>query len=256
MAAAAGTVKKVALELGGKNPNIVFADADLDVALDFALTAVFLHSGQVCSAGARLVVQEEIHDEFVDRLVARAEQIRLGGPFDDKAETGPLTSAAHRDKVEAYVARGHRRGRRAPHRRRASRGPRAGRRLLLPADDPRRLHQRDVGDPGRVVRTGAHRRDLHRRGRRRTDRQRQHLRTGRRGLDPGRRQGPARRRPAADGHGLDQRLPPVRAAGGVGRLQAVRLRPRARRGRAGGVPRDQARLAQHPPGRAAVVRAA
>lgn len=105
-AAAAATVKKVALELGGKNPNIVFADADLDVALDYALTAVFLHSGQVCSAGARLLVEESVHDGFVDALVARAREIRLGGPFDDKAETGPLTSAAHREKVEAYVARG------------------------------------------------------------------------------------------------------------------------------------------------------
>lgn len=106
MAAAAGTVKKVALELGGKNPNIVFADADLEVALDFALTAVFLHSGQVCSAGARLLVEESVHDTFVDALVDRAGRIRLGGPFDEKAETGPLTSAAHRDKVEAYVAAG------------------------------------------------------------------------------------------------------------------------------------------------------
>jgi betaine-aldehyde dehydrogenase len=106
MAAASGTVKKVALELGGKNPNVVFADADLEVALDFALTAVFLHSGQVCSAGARLVVEESIHDEFVDEIVERASRIRLGGPFDDKAETGPLTSAQHRDKVEAYVAAG------------------------------------------------------------------------------------------------------------------------------------------------------
>lgn len=105
-AAAAGTVKKVALELGGKNPNIVFADADLEVALDYALTAVFLHSGQVCSAGARLLVEESIHDRFVDALVERAGRIRLGGPFDEKAETGPLTSAAHRDKVEAYVAAG------------------------------------------------------------------------------------------------------------------------------------------------------
>jgi betaine-aldehyde dehydrogenase len=106
MAAAAATVKKVALELGGKNPNIVFADADLEVALDYALTAVFLHSGQVCSAGARLLVQEEIHDEFVDRLVERARAIRLGGPRDEKAESGPLISAAHREKVAAYVAAG------------------------------------------------------------------------------------------------------------------------------------------------------
>jgi len=106
MATAATTVKKVALELGGKNPNIVFADADLEVALDYALTAVFLHSGQVCSAGARLLVEESIHDEFVDALVGRAGSIRLGGPLDPKAETGALISAGHRDKVAAYVATG------------------------------------------------------------------------------------------------------------------------------------------------------
>src|SRR4051812_23949601 len=106
MASAAATVKKVALELGGKNPNIVFADADLETAVDFALTAVFLHSGQVCSAGARLVVEESVHDEFVDEVVRRAERIRLGGPFDEDTETGPLISAQHRAKVEEYVDRG------------------------------------------------------------------------------------------------------------------------------------------------------
>ncbi|MFF3614274.1 aldehyde dehydrogenase family protein [Streptomyces sp. NPDC002580] len=106
MAAAAGTVKKVALELGGKNPNIVFADADFETAVDMALTAVFLHSGQVCSAGARLLVEDGLHDRFVDELVHRASEIRLGGPFDERAQTGPLISAAHRAKVEAYVAQG------------------------------------------------------------------------------------------------------------------------------------------------------
>ncbi|MEV4946459.1 aldehyde dehydrogenase family protein [Streptomyces sp. NPDC053755] len=106
MAAAAGTVKKVALELGGKNPNIVFADADFEAAVDMALTAVFLHSGQVCSAGARLLVEDSLHDRFVDELVRRAREIRLGGPFDERAQTGPLISAAHRDKVAAYVERG------------------------------------------------------------------------------------------------------------------------------------------------------
>ncbi|XVX19422.1 aldehyde dehydrogenase family protein [Actinomycetota bacterium] len=103
MAAASGTVKRVALELGGKNPNVLFADADLPAAIDNALTAIFLDSGQVCSAGARLVVEESIHDEVVDELVRRAEQIRMGGPFDEDAETGPLISEAHRDKVAAYV---------------------------------------------------------------------------------------------------------------------------------------------------------
>ncbi|KOG87411.1 betaine-aldehyde dehydrogenase, partial [Streptomyces varsoviensis] len=106
MAAAAPTVKKVALELGGKNPNIVFADAEFDTAVDYALMAVFLHSGQVCSAGARLLVEDSLHDAFVDEVVRRAREIRLGGPFDEHARTGPLISAAHRDKVEAYVAAG------------------------------------------------------------------------------------------------------------------------------------------------------
>ncbi|MFC0865923.1 aldehyde dehydrogenase family protein [Sphaerimonospora cavernae] len=106
MAAAAATVKRVALELGGKNPNIVFADADVETAVDFALTAVFLHSGQVCSAGARLLVEDSLHDAFVDEVVRRAELIRLGGPFDPEAQTGPLISAAHLAKVEEYVAAG------------------------------------------------------------------------------------------------------------------------------------------------------
>ncbi|MBL0884789.1 aldehyde dehydrogenase family protein [Myceligenerans indicum] len=105
---AAATVKKVALELGGKNPNVVFADVaatdeSFDAAVDNALNAAFVHSGQVCSAGARLVVEESVHDRFVDELVRRAERIRLGGPDDPEAETGPLISAAHRDKVTAYV---------------------------------------------------------------------------------------------------------------------------------------------------------
>ena len=105
-AAASTTVKKVALELGGKNPNVIFADADFDAAVDNALNGAFVHSGQVCSAGARLVVEESVADRFVDALVERAKQIRLGGPFDDAAETGPLISAAHRDKVHAYIEKG------------------------------------------------------------------------------------------------------------------------------------------------------
>ncbi|CAN5617071.1 aldehyde dehydrogenase family protein [soil metagenome] len=103
MSSAAATVKRVALELGGKNPNVVFADADVSAAIDNALTAIFLDSGQVCSAGSRLIVEDSIHDQVVDALVARAGDIRLGGPFDEQAETGPLINDAHRDKVHAYV---------------------------------------------------------------------------------------------------------------------------------------------------------
>jgi betaine-aldehyde dehydrogenase len=105
-AAAAPTVKKVALELGGKNPNVVFADADFDAAVDNALNAGFLDSGLVCSAGTRLIIQDSIKEKFVDELVRRAEGIVLGGPFDENAESGPLISEAHRAKVTDYVRRG------------------------------------------------------------------------------------------------------------------------------------------------------
>ena len=101
MAAAAPTVKRVALELGGKNPNVVFADADFGTAAwTFALTAVFLHSGQVCSAGARLIVEQSCTIGSSTSWSQRAARIRLGGHSTTEAETGPLISAAHRDKVD------------------------------------------------------------------------------------------------------------------------------------------------------------
>ena len=102
--AAAGTVKRVSLELGGKNPNVVFADTDLDVVVDHALTGAFLHAGQVCSAGARLIVQDEVYDEVVAGVAAGAERIRLGNGLEASSESGPMVSAAHRAKTEVYVA--------------------------------------------------------------------------------------------------------------------------------------------------------
>ena len=103
MANASETVKKIALELGGKNPNIIFADSNLDAAIDNALTAVFLHSGQVCSAGTRLLVERSIHDKVAAEVARRADAIVLGGSHDEKAETGALISAGHRDKIEQFV---------------------------------------------------------------------------------------------------------------------------------------------------------
>ncbi|WP_326689138.1 aldehyde dehydrogenase family protein [Streptomyces sp. NBC_01795] len=103
MESVAPGVKNLALELGGKNPNVVFDDADFAAALDYALDAAFLHSGQVCSAGSRLLVQEGIHDEFVAGLGARAAAIRLGSGLEPLTESGPLSSAEHRAKVESYL---------------------------------------------------------------------------------------------------------------------------------------------------------
>ncbi|MFT5871902.1 MAG: betaine-aldehyde dehydrogenase [Clostridium sp.] len=108
--AASNNVKKMALELGGKNPNIVFADADFDTAVDQALNAVFYHAGQVCSAGARLLVEDSIHDDFVEALVKRAKRIKLGNGFDESTQSGPLISQEHRAKVEAYVETGKKEG--------------------------------------------------------------------------------------------------------------------------------------------------
>jgi betaine-aldehyde dehydrogenase len=104
MAAAAHGVRRVALELGGKNPNIVFADTDFETVVDNALTAAFLHSGQVCSAGSRLIVQDSLYDALVASLAERADRIRLGSGLDPDTECGPLVSAAHREKVERYIA--------------------------------------------------------------------------------------------------------------------------------------------------------
>jgi betaine-aldehyde dehydrogenase len=104
MAAAARGVRRVALELGGKNPNIVFADTDFETVVDNALTAAFLHSGQVCSAGARLIVQDSLYDSLVAELAVRADRIRLGNGLSPETECGPLVSAAQRAKVERYIA--------------------------------------------------------------------------------------------------------------------------------------------------------
>ncbi len=103
MQAASGNMKRVAFELGGKNPNIVFADAEFDLAVDYALNAVYFHAGQVCSAGARLLVEDSIHDKFVEAVKARAAKIKLGEAFDPSTECGPLISEEHRAKVEHYV---------------------------------------------------------------------------------------------------------------------------------------------------------
>lgn len=112
---AAQHISRVALELGGKNPHIVFADvrkgpsrrgSSWDSAIDAVITGVFLHSGQVCSSGTRLIVEREIADDFVAALKVRAEEIRFGDGMDPASQTGPLVSSAHREKVERYVALG------------------------------------------------------------------------------------------------------------------------------------------------------
>ena len=106
MQAASNNVKKLVLELGGKNPNIIFADADIETAVDQALNGVFSNAGQICSAASRLILQEEIHDAFLQALVQRVKKIKLGSGLDKDTRMGPLISAEHLNKIEKTVARG------------------------------------------------------------------------------------------------------------------------------------------------------
>jgi len=108
---AADTIKRMSIELGGKNPNIVFADADFEAAVDGALFGAFANQGEVCSAGSRLLVERSIYDRMLNALVEKTERIRLGDPLDRETKMGPLVTREHRDKVLEYIGIGRKEGR-------------------------------------------------------------------------------------------------------------------------------------------------
>jgi aldehyde dehydrogenase (NAD+) len=107
---AADTLKRVTCELGGKSPNVVFADADMDKAVQGAFHAIYFHGGQCCTAGSRLFVEEKIRKEFVERLAAKAKQRKLGDPLDETSEQGPQVSQEQLDKIMGYVELGQKQG--------------------------------------------------------------------------------------------------------------------------------------------------
>ncbi|MFS8978814.1 aldehyde dehydrogenase family protein [Cupriavidus necator] len=115
MKAATGNFKRIGLELGGKNPNIVFADADLDVAVDYALNAAFFHAGQVCSAGSRLMIEDSIYDAFISRLAERLPRIVIGNGFHAETQMGPVQSAQQHEKILGMVQAGIAEGARLVH---------------------------------------------------------------------------------------------------------------------------------------------
>ena len=116
-AAAQSNLKRVSLELGGKSPNVVFADADLDAAIEGAYFGLFFNQGQCCCAGSRLFVQEKVYDEFVDKMTAKAKGRKVGDPFDTDTEQGPQVIAGavrprdglHRRRQEGRREDAHRR---------------------------------------------------------------------------------------------------------------------------------------------------
>jgi len=109
-ACAKSNMKKLSLELGGKSPNIVFADADLDTAVRGTFAGIFFNQGQVCCAGSRLFIEEAAHDAFMEKLVARTQGIKQGDPLDPKTTMGPQVSKEQMDKVVSYLEIGKKEG--------------------------------------------------------------------------------------------------------------------------------------------------
>ena len=139
---AADKLMAVSLELGGKSPTIVFADADLDLAVAGVMFGVFSSTGQSCIAGSRLFVERSIYDAFVAKLVAATERLRVGHPFEAATQVAPLIRPKHRDEVEGHVARAREDGGTDPDRRRAPRRRRLQGRHVLPADHHCRARER------------------------------------------------------------------------------------------------------------------
>ncbi|MBZ6488812.1 aldehyde dehydrogenase family protein [Priestia aryabhattai] len=110
MRQAAENVTKVSLELGGKSPNIIFADADFETAVDYALFGIFAGSGQICAAGSRILVEESIAERFIERFAERAQKIKVGNGMDQESEMGPLVSEEHMKKVLKYIEIGKQEG--------------------------------------------------------------------------------------------------------------------------------------------------
>jgi len=110
MALASKGIKKLTLELGGKSPNIVFADCDMEAALGGALSSIFMNQGQMCTAGSRLLVEDKIYQEFVEKLVARAQNLKIGPADNFETEFGPLVSIEHRNIVLKFIEKGKQEG--------------------------------------------------------------------------------------------------------------------------------------------------
>jgi len=110
MREAAETLKRVTLELGGKSPNVVLEDADLEAAARGALAGIFYNQGECCSAGSRLIVAESVHDELLLKVLQKLGRWTPGDPMDEKTRLGPLISAEHREKVSRYIETGQREG--------------------------------------------------------------------------------------------------------------------------------------------------
>jgi aldehyde dehydrogenase (NAD+) len=232
IAAQAGrNLRPVTLELGGKSPNIVFADADIDRAVVGALAGIFGATGQTCVAGSRLLVQRPVYEQMVERLAERAKKIVLGDPRDPATEMGTAANEPQFKRILDFIEGAKTEGARLVAGGGAAREGGARQRLLRPADHLRRREQRDARRPGGDLRPRAVDHPVRRRGGGRADRQRLDLRPGLRRLDQGHQPRHADGPRHAHRRGLGEHLPRGRRPGAVRRGEGLRLRPRARRAR-------------------------
>ena len=181
MRSAADTLKRVTLELGGKSPNIFFADADFEAAIDGALFGVFINQGEVCSAGSRVLVESSIYSKFVEAMTEKAKKIVFGPPLDRNTKMGPLVSKEQFDRVRSYQELGKSEAKTAIG---GGRPAKARPRLLRRTNHLLRRRQLRPHLPRRDLRPRRHRHPLRKRKGRPPHRQRHTLRPRRRRLVP------------------------------------------------------------------------
>jgi betaine-aldehyde dehydrogenase len=213
-------IKKITFELGGKSPNIFFADADLEAATDGALFGVFVNQGEVCTAGSRVLVQQDIFKKFMDRMKEKTKRIKLGDPLKRETKMGPLVTKEHQQKVLSYIDIGRKEAKLVMG------GGRPRAQGLLHRTHDLRDRQHHAHRPGRNLRPGRGLHSLQGRSRRAEDRQRHTVRPRRRGVVARHLQVPARRQESPRRHRVGQHHATVLRRVPVGRLQSQRPGPR------------------------------
>ena len=239
-AAAETNLKRVTLELGGKSPNIVFADSNLDQAIEGSHFALFFNQGQCCCAGSRTFVEEKCYDEFVEKSVARAKKRTVGNPFDKNTEQGPQVDQDQFDKVMGYIESG-----KSEKAKLLAGGKRVGDKgyfieptVFADVQDNMKIAQEEIFGPVMSILKFKDIDEVVSRA------NKTYLRTSRRGLDPGHHQGSRHRRRRARRHRVGQLLRRLRRRRSFRRLQTIRHRPRIRRIRPGQLHRGKNRHRQ------------
>ena len=221
-AAAQSNLKRVSLELGGKSPNIVLADADIDAAIEGAYFGLFFNQGQCCVAGSRLYVEEKIYEEFVDKMLLKAKNRKVGDPFEHGVEQGPQVSQEQFDRVMSYIQAGNKEGAKM-----LTGGSRIGTQgyfieptVFVDVKENMKIAREEIFGPVMSIMKFKNMDDVIERG------EQNHLRPGRGGLDQRHVEGPAHVERPSRRHGLGELLRRLRRGGPIRRLQDVRHRPR------------------------------